>query len=131
MTARPHRAGVRVLYCDVDSMRQAYYGAYMRWFEVGRAEYMRAQGLAYREVEDRGFFLPVSEAFCKYLKPIRYDDFIYVETAPDLVRNASVRFGYRLLDEQDNVAAQGYTLHPCMDGQGRIVRIPDFLKETL
>ncbi len=31
---------IRVLYSDVDQMKWANHGAYHRWFEIGRAEYM-------------------------------------------------------------------------------------------
>jgi len=126
-----HRTPIRVIYGDVDSMKQAYYGNYLRWFEIGRAEYLRAHGLAYREVEKKGFYLPVNEAFCKYLKPVHYDDLIYVEARPEKVRKASARFAYRLTDEAGDVLGHGYTLHACLDQRGKIVRIPQFLMDIL
>jgi acyl-CoA thioester hydrolase len=126
-----HSTPIRVLYGDVDSMKQAYYGNYLRWFETGRAEYLRAHGVPYNEVERRGYFLPVSEVFCKYLKPIHYDDLIFIEAKPDQVRKASARFLYRLLNEEGGDLAFGYTLHPCLDAEGRIVRIPRFLLNIL
>jgi acyl-CoA thioester hydrolase len=112
-------------------MRQAYYGNYLRWFEVGRAEYMRAQGLPYAEIEAQGYYLPVSEVYCKYLKPVRYDELIYVESRPEQVRRASARFAYRLLDVDENAICYGYTLHVCLDRESKIVRMPPFLTDIL
>jgi acyl-CoA thioester hydrolase len=126
-----HRTSIRALYGDVDSMKQAYYGNYLRWFEVGRAEYMRAHGLPYAEIEAQGYHLPVSEVYCKYLKPVRYDELIHVESRPEQVRRASARFAYRLLDREENMVCHGYTLHVCLDREGRIVRIPPFLMDIL
>jgi len=40
-----HRFELRVRYGDTDQMGWAYYGQYMRWFEIGRAEMMRSLGL--------------------------------------------------------------------------------------
>ena len=65
---------VRVRYGDIDQMGFAYYANYLRWFEIGRAEMMRSLGRSYREVEEAGVRLPVVEAWCRYLKPARYDD---------------------------------------------------------
>jgi acyl-CoA thioester hydrolase len=126
-----HRTTVRALYGDVDSMRQAYYGNYLRWFEVGRAEYMRAHGLPYAEIESRGFYLPVSEVFCKYLEPVRYDELLYIEARPEQVRRASARFAYRLLNLDEHLMCHGYTLHVCLDNEGKIVRMPPFLTDIL
>ena len=131
MNAERHRTQVRVLYGDVDAMKFAYYGQYMRWFEIGRAEYMRARGLSYAEVERRGTFLPVHEAYCKYRRPIRYDDLIFIEAWPDSLRKVSAQFNYRLLDPQERILATGYTVHVCMDRDGRMIRMPDFLAEAL
>ena len=38
---------VRVCYGEVDRMGVAYYGNYLRWFELGRGDYLRARGRPY------------------------------------------------------------------------------------
>lgn len=131
MTPSPHRTPIRVLYGDVDPMKRAYYGQYMRWFEIGRAEFMRDRGLPYAALESEGFFLPVGEAYCKYLKAITYDELIAIETWPDPIRRVSVRFNYRILGEGDDEKAHGYTLHACLDARETIARLPAFLLEVL
>ena len=75
-----HRFTIRVRYGDTDQMGFAYYGNYLRWFEIGRAELMRSLGLSYRDIEARGVWLPVLEARCRYLRPARYDDEVVIET---------------------------------------------------
>ena len=67
-----HRTLCRVIYGDTDRMGQVYYGNYFRWFEVGHTELFRAVGLPYKEIEERGFFLPVSECRAKYHAPALY-----------------------------------------------------------
>ena len=47
----------RVIYGDCDSMAIVYYSNYLKLFEIGRTEWLREQGITYREVESRGFFL--------------------------------------------------------------------------
>src|SRR5258705_5607295 len=94
--AAVHRYIIRVRYADTDQMGFAYYGNYLRWFEIGRAEMMRSLGRSYRDIESQGIWLPVLEARCRYLSPARYDDEVAIETGVLELNRASVRFGYRI-----------------------------------
>jgi acyl-CoA thioester hydrolase len=130
--ARVHRFTIRVRYGDTDQMGFAYYGNYLRWFEIGRAEMMRALGRSYREIESRGVWLPVLEARCHYLKPARYDDEVVIETGVRELRRASVRFGYRILrNGSDELLAYGETEHCYMGPGERPVRPPQELLALL
>ena len=75
------RTQVRVIYGDTDAMGFAYYGNYLKWFEIGRSEWFRKTGTTYRELEKSGLYLPVVEAHCSYLKPAFYDDLLTIETS--------------------------------------------------
>ena len=76
------RTEIRVIYGDTDQMGVVYYAQYLRYFEAGRNEFIRAKGLRYRDFEARfGLQLPVAEAGVVYRRPARYDDLIAVETA--------------------------------------------------
>jgi acyl-CoA thioester hydrolase len=114
----------RVIYGDVDSMKMAYYANYLRWFEIGRSELIRHLGLPYAEIEDRGFRLPVTEAYLKYNKPARYDEIILINSGVGFVRKASMRFDYRILNQENDLLVQGYTVHACLDPEGKLVRLP-------
>ena len=119
-----HRFTLRVRYADTDQMGLAYYGHYLRWFEIGRAEMLRSLGTSYREVEDRvGMRLPVLEARCRYLKGARYDDAVVIETAVAERSRAGVTFAYRVVSEADGTLhAVGRTVHFFMDREGRPAR---------
>jgi acyl-CoA thioester hydrolase len=127
-----HRFSIRVRYGDTDQMGFAYYAHYLRWFEIGRAEMLRALGTSYRAVEETGISLPVIEARCRYLKPARYDDLIAVETGVAALSRASVRFGYRIVREGDGeLLAYGETEHCFLDGDGKPSRPPATLAAML
>ncbi|UCG10971.1 MAG: acyl-CoA thioesterase [Deltaproteobacteria bacterium] len=122
----------RVLYGDTDAMGIAYYANYLKWFEIGRTELFRLVGSSYQEVEVRGCFLPVYEAYCRYLKPARYDDIIHIETRFSFEGKARMRFYYRLFHKQSGfLLAEGYTVHVCTDEEGRPLKPPVYLKEML
>jgi acyl-CoA thioester hydrolase len=124
---------IRVIYGDTDQMGVVYYANYLRYFEAGRNELIRARGLRYRDFEDRfGLRLPVVEAQVSYRAPARYDDLLTVETSLAEVRRASARFGYRIVRRDGGeVLATGHTVHACVDLEGRIRRMPPELLARL
>lgn len=128
----PHRTLCRVIYGDTDKMGYAYYGNYMRWFEIGRTELFRSMGLTYKSIEEKGVFLPVSEAFVKYVSPVRYDDKLIVETRIDSGVKGGVKFDYCIRKQEgDIICATGYTRHACVNPEGRLIRPPAFLSRLI
>jgi acyl-CoA thioester hydrolase len=121
----------RVIYGDLDAMQVAYYANYLRWFEIGRTELIRHLGMPYAEIEARGYLLPVSEAYCKYAKSARYDEILLIATGLGFLRRASLRFDYRITDQENELIAQGYTVHACLDSGGRLVRLPEAVVSLL
>jgi acyl-CoA thioester hydrolase len=112
-------------------MGVVYYANYLRFFEAGRNEFIRARGLRYRDFEARfGLRLPVAEAQVSYRAPARYDDLLTVETSLAEVRRASARFGYRIVRDGE-LLATGHTVHACVDLEGRIQRMPPDLLARL
>lgn len=114
----------RVIYGDTDNMGVVYYANYLRYFEIGRNEYMRGRGLPYREIEGKGLSLPVTDATCKYHRPARYDDLVRLETRVTRARGARVTFAYTLWNESGELLAEGTTDHGSLGKTGRPVRIP-------
>ena len=98
---------------------------YLRWFEVGRAEWLRQHGRPYRELEATGIMLPVVEAHLRYREPARYDDIVTVHGAPDELGAASFTFNYELRRERDNaLLCSGWTTHACLGSDGKVKRLP-------
>jgi acyl-CoA thioester hydrolase len=122
----------RVIYGDTDKMGVVYYANYLRWFERGRSEFLRESGVPYGEIEARGIHFPVVEANCQYAKPAHYEDLIAIETRLDSVSRASLVFSYRILRTgEDTPLATGFTKHACINGAGKVLRIPGDLVQML
>ena len=123
---------VRVRYADVDQMGFVYYANYLRWFEIGRTEFLRELGMTYREVEESGVFYPVTEAKVKYAAPALYDELIEIRTRLGYIKKASLRLEYEIVDvESGKLHAEGYTVHAAVAAGGGIVRISDELINIL
>jgi acyl-CoA thioester hydrolase len=126
-----HTHAIRVIYADTDAMGIVYHTNYVKWFEIGRTEMMRAIGLVYAELESDAFNLPLSEAYCHYLAPARYDDVVLIDTGIGYVRRASIRFDYEIWNERrEKQLVEGYTVHACTNREGKIVRFKqDFMEK--
>jgi acyl-CoA thioester hydrolase len=131
MTEPIHRATRRVLYGDTDAGGVVYYGNYLRYFELGRTEFMRDLVFSYRQIEDRGLILPVVECYTRYKAPAFYDDLLEVQTSLAEIKNVSCRFHYRIyrLPEEEAGApvflTKGSTLHAVVDRHGKLARLPE------
>lgn len=131
-TMLPHRTTYRVIYGDTDKMGYAYNANYLRWFEIGRSELFRAHGFPYKAIEQGGIFLPLSEVHCKFTAPVQYDDLLVIETRIDTAIKGGMKFDYTIYtDEHDTVGARGYTIHACVDHNGKVVRPPAFLRKAI
>jgi len=125
-------APYRVIYGDTDQMGVAYYGNYLRWFEMGRTELMRQIGVPYTSVEQAGLFFPVTEVSCRYLNPARFDDELTVETTLAALGRATLDFSYTIARKNDGqVLAEGWTRHACVDRRGKVARISPALETIL
>jgi acyl-CoA thioester hydrolase len=83
---------IRVRYGETDQMGYCYYGNYAQYFEVGRVEALRTVGLSYKELEEQGIMLPVSEFNVKYLSPAFYDDLLTIKTTITKIKGARLVF---------------------------------------
>ncbi len=128
-----HSLPYRVLYGDTDKAGVVYYGTYMRLFEAGRTEYLREIcGTSYRELEEQGIILPVTEAYCRYKSSARYDELLEIQTAVTKISRVSIRFDYRIVHSgTGKLAAQGFTVHAAVDTSGKLMKLPENIKELL
>lgn len=126
-------AQIRVIYGDTDQMGLVYYANYLRYFEVGRNEYLRAAGANYRAFEKtHSLFLPVVEAQATYKRPARYDDELSILAGLTLVGAASARFEYEVRRRPDGeLLVSGHTIHACINASGKVVRIPQEMRQAL
>jgi acyl-CoA thioester hydrolase len=120
-----HSTYIRVRYKDTDRMGVVYYGNYLTFFEVGRAEYMRAIGFPYSELEGKGHSLAVIEASAKYYSNVGYDSVVTVKAAITEIKKVKLRFDYEIYSDENKLLVTGHTVHACINSDLRPVRIPE------
>jgi acyl-CoA thioester hydrolase len=116
-------ARYRVLFADCDPMRIVYYATYFRLFEIGRAELFRGLGHPFKRYVDRGLYLAVIAAECRYRRPARYDDQLDLLAAVAAVGRARLSIVYGVERDGERLA-DGRTDHALVDDAGRPQRIP-------
>lgn len=132
-----HRTTTRVLYGDTDAGGVVYNANYLRYFEIGRTELMRAWVLSYREIEKLGLILPVTESWSRYKAPAFYDDLLTIETAIAEISNLKCRFSYRILRAAAELLARpkllvkGYTVHAAVTRDGKLARLPEEILQKM
>jgi len=118
----------RVRYQETDQMGVVYHGNYFAFFEMGRTELLReATGRSYRDVEESGVMMVVSEARCRYLKPARYDDMLTLRTRVANVTAASLVHDYEIYRDGE-LLVKGETTLVCVDNRGKIVPVPEWIR---
>lgn len=117
---REHRLPVRVYYEDTDFTGLVYHGSYVRFFERGRSDFLRAAGVGHAELMDAESPLAfvVSEMSLRWLKPARIDDALTVRTLYDRIK------GPRLMIRQaitrgDEVLCEAEVTAVCIHPDGR------------
>ena len=123
---------LRVRYVETDQMGVVHHSAYLAWMEVARTEYLRARGVPYRLLEEKGIRMPLLSVRAEYRVPARYDD--EVELVARLAHANSVRFTFeyemrRLVDGV--LFCTGRTEHAATDTSGKPRRIPRDLLDLI
>ncbi len=122
-----HEIEIRVRYQETDAMGVLHHANYLTYFEQGRIELLRACGVSYREMEATGLLMVVVKVECRYHRPARYDDLLKLRTKVSRVTAAKVEHTYELLRDQE-LLAQGASVLACVDRQGVVQRIPDWMR---
>lgn len=122
---------IRVRYADTDQMGIVHHARFFEYFEIARSDLLRSIGMSYRDVEKKGFYLPVIEAEARYRFPAYYDELITVETVIRERPSVKMKIEYAAR-RNDKLLVTGYTIHGFVDGKtGRPVRLPDFFDELV
>ena len=136
---RIYRTEIRVPYADTDSMGIVYHTNYIKYFEIGRTEYLREAGYPYARLESEGIWLPVASVYCEYKSPAKYDDLLSVRTRVGELKSATIIMAYEIYrKETEELLVRGETKHPITDDKLKPVRLRsikpelyEFLKESM
>ena len=119
-----YKTDIRVPYSDTDSMGIVHHTNYIKYFEMGRTEYLREAGYPYAKLEEQGIWLPIASVYCEYKSPARYDDILTVHTRVKEFKGATIIMAYEIYKkEKQALVALGETKHPVTDNTLKPIRL--------
>lgn len=128
MKIQSHTIRVVPRYAETDKGGVVHHSVYPVWFEMGRTELLRVNGVAYKDLEAGGVFFVVVELRIRYRRPALYDEQLDLETICSNVTAGKVEHTYRLTRCQDgSLLAEGSSVLARVSSEGRIRRIPQFM----
>jgi len=128
ITVKSHNITIVPRYNETDQAGVVHHSVYPMWFEMGRTELLRANNVAYKNLEQAGVFFVVAELHVKYRQPAKYDEKLQLQTCCSAVTAGTIEHGYKLTRCLDGVVlAEGSTKLACVSGEGKVRRIPEFM----
>ena len=118
---------IRVRYAETDQMGLLHHANYLVYFEQGRTELLRAQGLTYRDIEEQGFYLVLTKLQVRYRSPVFYDDLLTLRTTVVRTTLVKIEHKYELLRD-GTLLAEAETTLGCVDHDGKVQVLPDSLR---
>ncbi len=121
------RVEYHVNFYDTDAMEVVHHSNYIRWFEIGRVEFLRAAGITLGELMDDGIVFPITDVSAKFLSRGKFDDVLIIETTPTALTKVKMAFDYRILKKgEETVLVTGHTQNVFTNREtGKITRIPE------
>jgi acyl-CoA thioester hydrolase len=120
---------IRVRYAETDRMGLLHHANYLVYFEQGRTELLRSQGLTYRDLEDQGFLLVLAHVEVRYRSPAYYDDLLTLRTMVERV--TAVRIDHRYeVRRGETLVAEGKSTLACVGRDGKVQALPEVLKKS-
>ena len=126
----------RVPYAEVDQMGVVYYTRYLEYFERFRNEYLRFENFPYKDLESRGYMLPVIDLSCRYKSPAYYDDeLIFAGGILAFEKNIQATFKTNIY-RGDKLLVDGWTKHVFISTETKKLCTPeqniiDFMSQKL
>lgn len=122
-----HVLPLRVYYEDTDFSGVVYHASYLRFFERGRTEFVRALGIDQKALHAQtGTSFAVRRLTIDYLKPALMDDVVVVETRIGAASGASLQLE-QALRRDGEVLASADVLVVCIRGR-RPQRLPEAMR---
>ncbi len=118
----------RVYYYETDKMGRVYHSNFVMWMEEARTEFLRSKGISYKELEDTGIIMPVTEIKVKYFYPVEYDEEVIIDITVEKLTKVKVEFIYEFYDKNRvKKFGEALSINVFSDSNGKLMRIKNEL----
>jgi acyl-CoA thioester hydrolase len=132
VNTKNHSISVRIRYSETDQMGVVYHGNYPQYLEMARVEWLRHLGVSYKEMEQAGIMLPVTELSIKYKSPAYYDDRLSVKVNLSKMPLVRIEFDYEITNENNKLICTANTVLAFINMKSKKpMKCPEYIIEKL
>lgn len=122
----------RVYYYETDKMGRVYHSNFLNWMEETRTEFLRSIGMVYKNMENRGIFLPISEINVKYINPVEYDENVIIILKIKDINRIKIEFVYEFYNcDMTLKFGEAFSINVFSDIHGKLKRAEKELIEKI
>jgi acyl-CoA thioester hydrolase len=121
-----HRHQVRVYYEDTDFSGNVYHAAYLHFFERGRTEFLREEGIHHSELMKDGIAFAVKSMSIEFERAAHIDDVLVVDTSVLEISGARLTLD-QSIERGDELVARAKVVVVAIKTGGRAARLPKSL----
>ena len=125
-----HSLPIRVYLEDTDRFGLVYHANYVKFFERGRTEWLRAQAIELEALYQSGFKMVVAKLDINFSSPACLDDMLTVETELLHCKMSMAIFEQRLVNQSNNQIANATVKIIGLDRNNKLCHISKILKST-
>ncbi len=123
---------IRVRYGETDRMGIVNNAVYPAYYEVGRTMMFREMGFPYKQMEEDGVLIPLSDLYVKFHFPAYYDEELTLVTMLKEMPAARIRFDYEVYNSKGKLINSGYSIQAFINSKTRRpMRVPQSIKKLL
>ncbi|WP_300439675.1 acyl-CoA thioesterase [Christiangramia sp.] len=122
---------IRIDWSDLDMYEHVNNVSYMRYLQSGRVNFWEASGIHkfYRN-SNQGTMLVSTK--CDFKKSLYYPGDAIIKTGLDFIGNTSFGLKHVILNEQNELCAEGKDIVVCFDFENKTTfPVPDWLREKI
>jgi acyl-CoA thioester hydrolase len=120
----------RVYYEDTDFTGFVYHANYLRYFERGRSDFLRAAGVDHTALAGVDTALTLTEIAVKFRKAALIDDALVIRSTFDRIAGARLLIAQRIT-RADETLAEAQVTACCISMTGQAKRPPSLLVDKL
>ncbi|MDX1427170.1 MAG: thioesterase family protein [Salegentibacter mishustinae] len=122
---------LRIDWSDLDMYKHVNNISFMRYMQSGRVNFWEASGI-YKMYENSNMGTMLVSTHCDFKKSLYYPGKAIVKTKLDFIKNSSFGLKHLILDEANEICAEGKDVVVCYDfDKDKTFRIPEDLREKL
>jgi len=87
---------MKVRFHECDPLQIVWHGNYFKYFEEGREDFCKKNGISYLDAKSNGFATPIVKTQCEHKLPLKYADEFEVETRFINSEAARMIFQYKI-----------------------------------